>query len=98
MGQAIEAGRLRYGGQFDPADMLAVDPLILQAYETQRRVRVRFSYGEVATGTIGKTTGWRPVLLLMRRRTDLGSSYVIGPRDRVTAIQYRRTYEPVEET
>jgi hypothetical protein len=66
---------------------------------TDQRIRVQTTYpnGETwtRTGTVGVTTGWRPAFLLMRRRTDHGSSDVLRPDDRIIAVQRGRTYEPV---
>lgn len=33
--------------------------------------------GEVKTGTVGVTSGWKPVFLLMARRNCIGSSTVL---------------------
>ena len=38
------------------------------------RVRVVFPGGEVKTGLVGMTTGWKPVLILLANRRSHGSS------------------------
>jgi hypothetical protein len=69
--------------------------LFANAYTSGDRVRVRFGTGEDAeelTGTIGRTTGWRPCYLLMRRSSDTGSVYTIGLDDRIVAVKRGREY------
>lgn len=72
-------------------DRSGLNPAFDQYYHAGR-VRVRFSDGVELTGTIGRTTGWRPCYLLMRRSSDFGSSWTIGPNDRIVAVQRGREY------
>lgn len=46
-------------------------------------------------GTVGMTTGWKPAFLLMHRRTDIGSSDVLGPGDQVIAVKVGSRYRAV---
>lgn len=60
----------------------------IQYFNNQKRITVDFcgANGEVyesKRGTIGVTTGWVPVFLLMLTKRSVGSSYTIGPNDRV---------------
>lgn len=85
---AVRRGIERHGEKFDSSALLAVDSTIRQLYGTFTRVKV--ANGEyVRTGRIGITTGWRPAFLLMHRSSDHGSSDVLGPNDRVIAVQRR---------
>ena len=56
-------------------------------YESGERIRVRFSHGEEKTGTVGKTTGWKPVYLLVPRADSRGSSDVLTDKDIVLAVK-----------
>lgn len=84
--------RREFGDRFDDSELSAQ---FVSHYESGKRVRVRFGYGEEMTGTIGVTTGWRPCFLLMRRSNDHGSSWTLSDRDEIVAVQYGRTYVPV---
>ena len=52
-----------YGKEFNPVD-LANAPQFIKYYENGKRIEVDFGY-EVKRGTIGITSGWKPVFLLM---------------------------------
>lgn len=60
-------------------------------YRTQQRIEVEFcdengkTY-DVKRGTIGKTTGWKPVYILMLRRDSISSPYTLGKADKVKKI------------
>ena len=87
--------RRQYGAKFSPANLHAH---LIEYFNTQVRVRVRFAHGEELTGRIGVTSGWVPAFLLMRRNSDRGSVHVLGAGDRVVAIfGGRRGYVPVPE-
>lgn len=93
--ELIQRKRAEYGDRFDPSDL---NPGMVEYFNAGSRVRVRFDCGEEKTGRIGVTTGWRPVFLLMLSSRARGSSWTIGPKSRVTAIQGgRRGYVPVPE-
>lgn len=66
-------------------------------YESGDRIRVRFSYGEERTGTVGKTMGWRPAYLLMARSDSTGSSDVLGADDAVIAVKRGGKYVPTRQ-
>lgn len=95
----LERGRAEHGVRFDPVDLEAVDAAFRTYYGTGTRVRVETNYedGEpyVRTGTVSTTTGWKPAFLLMHRSNAYGSSDLIGPRDRIIAVQSGRKYVPV---
>ena len=80
----IQRKRREFGDRFSTSDLA---PEFVEHFNTGARVRVRFSYGEERTGTIGVTTGWRPCFLLMSRKTDHGSSDTLSTRDRVVGVQ-----------
>lgn len=85
----VTGKRREFGERFrEPAGADHFGPYL----HTGERVRVRFAYGREATGTIGVTTGWGPVFLLMRRCTSIGSSDTLGDQDRIVARQVGRKY------
>ena len=52
-------------------------------YENGERITVRFGYGETKRGTIGITTGWQPVFLLMLTKRNTGSSHTLSKKDKI---------------
>lgn len=75
------------------AHIAACDTEIIKAYGTNVRVRVvNEKTGYERTGTVSRTTGWSPALLLMHRSNDNGSSDVLGPDDRIVAVKRGKSY------
>lgn len=78
-----------------------VDPRLLDAYLSGRRVKVARTYHngavETRTGTVSVSLGWHPILLLMHRSDQRGSSDTLDSSDRVVAVQYRREYVDVAQ-
>ena len=60
-----------YGERFDPSHLSSK---FVRYFNSGERIKVRTIFGETLTGTIGVTTGWRPVFLLMRSVRAHGSS------------------------
>ena len=69
-----ERKKLEYGDKFDSSDLAEK---WIPAFCTGERIRVRFPWGEVKTGTVSVTTGWRPAFLLIRSRRCHGSSDIL---------------------
>jgi hypothetical protein len=94
----IAQGQAEHGEAFDASNLA---PQFLPYYRTMRRLRVRTTYpsGETfeRTGWVGKTTGWRPVFLLMRRSDSISSWDTLGEADEIVAVQdpYTKQYRPV---
>ena len=44
------------------------------------------------TGTVGRSTGWRPVYLLMPRSDSTGSPWVLRPDHRIVAVKHGNRY------
>lgn len=76
----IERKKAQYNGKFDASDL---NPEFIPHFESKERITVQFSYGERRRGTIGITTGWKPIFLLMARKDSTGSSDTIGKDDKV---------------
>lgn len=79
-------------------DRSELAPQFAAAYASGERIRVRFSWDEdgtkTKTGTVGKTTGWKPAYLLMARSDSIGSSDLLGPGDRIIAVKRGAKYVP----
>ena len=70
----LERKRKEYGDKFDTSE-LALQ--FVHAFNDQQRIRVKFPWGEVKTGIVGITGGWRPVFLLIRNKNQVGSSDIL---------------------
>jgi len=68
----------QHNTQFDQSDL---SKKFIPFFESQKRIKVQFSYGEIKTGTIGITTGYKPAFLLMLRSNSTGSSYILSDND-----------------
>ncbi len=88
-----EAGRREHGDRFDASDLERAAHFA-PYLRTGLRLKVRKGDFE-RTGTVGKTTGWRPAFLLMHRSSDRGSWDVLGPDDEIVATWNGRQYMPV---
>lgn len=80
-----------FGDRFDQSDL---DPRFVPYFNSGQRIRIQ-SLGQIVTGTVGATSGWKPAFLLMRRSSDHGSSWLLGPRDEILARQIGRKYVEV---
>ena len=85
--------RNRWGDRFDPSSLESAGNIRRAYITTNVRVKVEGPTG-TRYGVISTTTGWRPSFLLVHRCTDLGSGDLLGPEDRVTAVQINGRYRP----
>ena len=85
-------GDVPCGGTLRVINRSSLAPAFASAYESGERIRVRFASGEEMTGTVGKTSGWQPCYLLMRRATDAGSIYTLAAGDRIVAVKRGSRY------
>jgi hypothetical protein len=83
--------RAEYGDKFDSSGL---DQRFAAFYGSGQRIKVD-DCGQVLTGTVGVTTGWRPVFLLMRSTRSIGSSVTLGPATKVLAVKVGRAYRPL---
>jgi hypothetical protein len=79
----------KYGGKFDNRQLA---PQFAQYFNDGQRIRVRFPYGEVKTGTVGVTGGWRPTFMLMLTSRSIGSSWLLSGDCEITGIKDGRGY------
>jgi hypothetical protein len=80
--------KIQYGGKFDPSDL---GEQFIKYFESGERIEVNFvdSKGipyEAKRGTIGITTGWKPIFLLMLTKRSISSSYTLRKQDFVTKV------------
>jgi hypothetical protein len=85
--ERLERGRRQWGEKFDPACLVGAPDLIRQ-FNTDARVEVDvYGDGEVIEcGRVSTTQGWAPSFLLMRRRSDRGSSYLLDKRTKIRKV------------
>jgi hypothetical protein len=77
--------KTEYGKKFNAVDL---NKNFIPYYESQERIAVSFCNKqgkeyERKRGRIGVTTGWRPCFLLMLTTRSIGSSYIIGKKDKI---------------
>ena len=82
--------RIEYGDKFDPSELA---PQFFQYFKTGVRIKIKFpnSLNEV-TGTVGITTGWVPVFLLLRTSHSISSSHTLSEDDKIIAVKVRNKY------
>ena len=73
----------QYGDKFDVSDL---DKRFIAYYQNGQRIKVE-TCSMVMTGTVGVTTGWKPVFLLMRTSRSIGSSWILGTESKLLSVQ-----------
>ena len=74
--------------------MADLDMKFVPYYGSDERIKVKYG-DEVITGTVGVTTGWKPVFLLMLRSDSVGSIYTLGKKDKIIGV--RKVRRPSSE-
>jgi len=72
-----------YGEKFDSSEL---DKQFISYFESGERIKVKFSCGDLKTGTVGITTGWKPVFILMLTKRSIGSSWTLSKKDKIIAV------------
>ena len=75
--ELLERKKQEYGRKFRVSSL---DRRFIRYFNSGERIKVTYKYGkttEVKTGTVGVTTGWKPVFLLVLTSRSLGSSYFL---------------------
>ncbi|MFA5136938.1 MAG: hypothetical protein WC489_06155 [Patescibacteria group bacterium] len=85
----VERKKREYGSKFSQKGLAKK---FIPFYENQQRIKVQTPWGETLTGTVGVTTGWEPVFLLMRRKNAVGSSEILTNRHEIVAIKWGNKY------
>ena len=73
-------------------DLSELAPAFTPFYRSGDRIRVDFGHGGVRTGTVSRTMGWRPSYMLMLTSRSMGSSWLLGPDDRIVAVKRGSRY------
>lgn len=68
-------------------DQSALAPEFVPYFNSQQRIKVRFEYGEIKTGTVGITGGWKPCFLLMLTKRSIGSSWCLSSKDTIIGVK-----------
>jgi hypothetical protein len=67
-----------YGDRFDASSL---DERFIPYFNSGRRIEVSLDIFGVKRGTVGVTTGWRPVFLLILTKRSTGSHITLGAKD-----------------
>jgi hypothetical protein len=71
-----------YGDKFDASEL---DPKFIPYFNSGQRIEVDFGYA-IKRGTVGVTSGWKPVFLLMLTLRSSGSSYILDKDTTITKV------------
>lgn len=85
---SVERLRREWGEKFKTSGLA---PQFIPYYNSGQRIEVDLGY-EVKRGYVGMTTGWEPCFLLLLRRDSMGSSYCLGPKDKVLRVRLSDRY------
>ena len=85
----IQKKKAEYGEKFSDEEL---NKDFIPYFENGERISVDLGDGEVKQGTIGVTTGWKPVFLLMSRTTAFSSSTTIGKQAKVVQRMSAKRY------
>ena len=85
----VKRGRGKWGDKFSESSL---SRQFIEFYNSGERIKVRMSWGEILTGTVGVTTGWVPSFMLMKTRRSMGSSDLLSDRDTPIAVKRGRVY------
>lgn len=79
----LERKKREYGTLFDPSYL---NPDFIKYFESQERIEVKFSWGEIRRGRVGITGGWKPIFILLLTKRSLGSSWTIRNEDQFVKV------------
>jgi hypothetical protein len=79
----IRSAKAKWGHKF--SDRGLADKFI-PYYESGQRIEVDFSYGTIKRGTVGVSTGWVPVFLLILRKDSTGSAWTLSSKDKIVKV------------
>ena len=74
----LDRKHAEHGDRFDTSELSLQ---FVPYFENRQRIKIKNRWGEVLTGTVGVTTGWKPSFLLMRRKNQTGSSILLSDLD-----------------
>ena len=82
-GELIHNSKAKWGLKFSDRDLAEK---FIRYYESGQRIEVDFGYGTIKRGTVGVTTGWVPVFLLILRKDSIGSPWTLSSKDKITKV------------
>lgn len=71
--------REEHGSKFDDSHLAKE---FIPFFNSGARIEVEFG-GEIKRGTVGVTSGWRPMFLLMLTKRSIGSSYLLDNKCKI---------------
>ena len=87
----IERKKQKYSDEFDASNLVEK---FIPYFNSQERIKIR-RHGEVTSGRVGVTTGWKPAFLLMFTSRSLGSSYILDENDEIVSQEIEKQ-EPLD--
>lgn len=78
----IEKKQREYPDTFDSSNL---SEKFIPYFESGQRIAVKFG-DIIKTGTVGVTTGWQPVFLLILTKRSMGSSYTLSDRNEIVKV------------
>lgn len=90
--ELINRKQAEYGEKFDTSEL---SQQFVRYYNNGQRIKVKTRWDEELTGTIGVTTGWKPVFLLMRTSRSIGSSTTLTNEDKIIAGKVGNVYRSI---
>lgn len=85
MQDIIAHGRWKHGEQFDSSDL---DPRFARYYFSKERIKIKDG-SEVLTGTVAKTTGWKPSFILLRTSRSISSHILLNKYCELIGVQQK---------
>lgn len=74
-----------YGDKFDTSEL---DTRFIEYFHKDIRIKID-NYGTIEHGTVSVTTGWKPIFLLIHRKSDYGSSTTLSRNQKI--LGYKRS-------
>jgi len=66
-------------------DISDLDPRLTRFYANRQRIEVTYEWGEKERFYVGKSTGWKPVYLALKKRSSTGGMAI--PSDAIKDIR-----------
>ncbi len=66
--------------QYPNFDDCNLSQKFIEAFESQKRIRVKFECGTIKSGTVGVTAGCKPCFMLMLTFRDLSSLWLLNDK------------------
>lgn len=83
MNDLLTRGQQTHGIKFSPEDL---SEKFVPYYNSGQRIEVEFPDGTIKRGTVGVTTGWKPIFILMLTKRSRGSSWSLHDSDKIKGV------------